>query len=370
MSSSNVQKKDEWSDEILDLIEELSLKPGITIENVERVLAEHNVDEKKIPYYVNIFNEMSANVVDFENEFEIEAITEDAIINLDVGTDNLSHSPIRMYFLQISNYPLLTKEQEQDISMKIAYNIREYIKQICKTQIINHFFTQWMDQIITLTLNVRDLITFDIYPSEKTSFEINSSVLDSMQAFLDHYNQLHSSSKTTNAQWESLLDHFFSLQLSYKRISMLYQHLINMYDEIIVTNEIIDRYRKNKKKKDISLVYKIKDILAEVNMSEKKFCDLIQYIKKLKHAELQLKQQMVKSNLRLVVSMAKKYSSRGLDLMDLIQEGNIGLSKAVEKFQYKKGNKFATYAVWWIIQAITRAIGDFSRIVRLPIHIN
>ena len=96
--------------------------------------------------------------------------------------------------------------------------------------------------------------------------------------------------------------------------------------------------------------------------------DVLEQIKRGKQITDTSKTRMAKSNLRLVVSIAKRYTNRGLPFLDLIQEGNIGLMKAVDKFEYKKGYKFSTYATWWIRQAISRAIADQARTIRIPIH--
>ena len=134
------------------------------------------------------------------------------------------------------------------------------------------------------------------------------------------------------------------------------------------TNKTWKRFFDENKDAIDEILHSINEFVSKVNLPIKEFKNLVQIIQKGERESARAKKEMVEANLRLVISIAKKYTNRGLQFLDLIQEGNIGLMKAVDKFEYRRGYKFSTYATWWIRQAITRSIADQARTIRIPVH--
>lgn len=331
---------------------------------------------------IQIFNQAD---VERQKEKKKEAKELEGLPKRAEGTPD---DPVRMYLKEMGSVPLLTREEEVEISKRIEK------AQIQIERIIMRFRYSTREAISIATSLLQTKDRFDKCISEKE--------VANKQEFMALLPKLCTLLKEEDGNLEKLLQQYDSPDLkksdkiklaeeieksrilaqAYLRRLHCRHNIIDDFGELILRaydrflylekeiNEISPRAERNKfaaakmgafkrklRKRELAAGRSLDDFKKDVRMLQR-------WMDKSQEA----KREMVESNLRLVISIAKKYTNRGLSFLDLIQEGNMGLMKAVEKFEYRRGYKFSTYATWWIRQAVTRAIADQARTIRIPVH--
>jgi len=296
--------------------------------------------------------------------------------------------PVRMYLKEMGSVPLLSREEEVEISKRIEK------AQIQIERIIMRFRYSTREAISIATYLIQNKERFDKTITEKEVLnkqeflqilpKLCTLLKDEDQKLAEFLLQLEDSStkKQDRTKIGEEIEKCRIRTQAYLRRLHCRHNIIEDFGEVIMRaydrfltleteiNELIPRAERNKfaaqklaaarrklRKRELAAGRTLDDFKKDVRMLQR-------WMDKSQEA----KREMVESNLRLVISIAKKYTNRGLSFLDLIQEGNMGLMKAVEKFEYRRGYKFSTYATWWIRQAVTRAIADQARTIRIPVH--
>ena len=379
-------KSQELAEKVKELVRLAQEQGYLTYNDINDALPESVVTAEELDdIYVKLRN-LEVEIVDqaeVDRVKQPEPEEEEDKTRLDILDD-----PVRMYLKQMGQVALLTREQEVEISKRIETAENE-LKRIVYSfgfagkehialaeKLISEPPKERFDRVIVdKKIDSRDQHIKDLRRLVKVVRALDQQV-DDKYAECEAAPSKAKLAKTYKAfrkfdkKLQETFPKFYFKQRVIEEMALVAE---NIQEKILLSQRVIEELETPRKSQNAQAIIsaeqrKIKALEEFVRMSCDDYLKAYSELKVFAAKALQAKTEMVEANLRLVISIAKKYTNRGLSFLDLIQEGNMGLMKAVEKFEYRRGYKFSTYATWWIRQAITRSIADQARTIRIPVH--